>query len=67
MPMAKKKTKKLQTYNAEVNCTCGKPIVFSDKYGMFCVSKCGRKDSIAIGKAMELLFKGNGPFFLDSF
>lgn len=65
--MAKKKTKKLVTYTAEVNCTCGKPIVFGDKYGMFCADKCGRAESIEIGKAVEQLFRGKGPFFFDSF
>lgn len=32
------------TIDVGVNCSCGKPIVQSNKYGMYCEDKCGEKD-----------------------
>jgi predicted nucleic acid-binding Zn ribbon protein len=53
--MAKKR--KMKAYHAHVGCRdCGKPIVFSDKDGMFCEDKCGRAESIEIGKIMRARF-----------
>lgn len=52
-----KSKKKLKTYEGHVGCRdCGKPIVFSDSYGMFCEDKCDRAECIAFGKAVKALF-----------
>lgn len=35
------------TINVNINCSCGKPIVQSTKYGMYCEDKCGEKEDKA--------------------
>lgn len=61
--MAKKSKK---GYTVHIGCrTCNKPLVYVDKYGMFCEDKCNRAESIKIGKAVEKLFsKYSGPTFV---
>lgn len=35
-----------KTRDLSVFCDCGKPIVTSDVYGMFCEDGCGRKEAV---------------------
>ena len=47
------------TIDIGVNCSCGKPIVQSNKYGMYCEDKCGEKED------KEAYLKVDG--FINSF
>jgi len=49
--------KKDEPIDIEVVCQeCGKPIVFSDNYGMFCEDRCGYEKSKDVGDAFDKLF-----------
>ena len=39
---------------------CGKPIVFSDRFGMYCEDKCGRVESVLVGRSVDTIL-----WFLD--
>jgi hypothetical protein len=43
--------------NVELKCSCGKPIVKTDKYGMRCEDDCGLEESIEASKEIEKLIK----------
>ncbi len=60
--MAKKnittKITKLKNGQVDINltCKCGKPIVKSDEYGMFCENECTREESIKAFNKLKKIF-----------
>ena len=66
----KKSTKQTFTQNSDgtedlsVTCTtCGKPIVKTTKFGMFCENKCGLKESKKAHKKLKDILGGFGDMF----
>lgn len=41
-----------------VTCDCGKPIIKSDKYGMWCEDRCNRDKSIKAVRELNDMFGG---------
>ena len=49
--------------NITITCECGKPIIKSNKYGMFCEDECGLKESKKAKFKLNSLIKTMGDLF----
>ena len=51
------KQNKNGTFAVTIKCSCGKPIIESNYYGMFCEDKCHLKEAKKLKKKFDMLFK----------